>query len=94
MRKVIFFNFEESEESNDIKQKLAGLTEGDEVNVHLGEKIHYEAAFKSYNSADETAAFIIDRFYENGGELVSFKLNEITGLELPLSEETVEGEDE
>jgi hypothetical protein len=91
MRKVIFFNFEES---NNIKQKLAGLTEGDEVNVHLGEKIHYEAAFKSYNSDDETAAFIIDRFYENGGELVTFHLDEITGLELPLSEDAVEGEDE
>ena len=91
MRKVIFYNFEES---NDIKQKLAGLNAGDEVNVHLGEKIHYEDAFKSYNSGDETAAFIIDRFYENGGELVTFHLDEITGLELPLSEDAVEGEDE
>lgn len=91
MRKVIFYNFEES---NDIKQKLAGLNEGDEVNVHLGEKVHYESAFKSYNSDDETAAFNIDRFYENGGEQVTVDVDEITRLELPLGEDSVEGEDE
>jgi hypothetical protein len=77
-----------------IQEKLARLTEGTEVNVHVGGKIYYEASFTSLDYEEETAVFIIDRFYEHGGKQKSFSFNEITGLDLPLSENHTEGEDE
>ena len=91
MRKVLFFN---NESQDDISMKLAKLAPGDEVNVHAGEKVYYEAAFESFDEQSGTASFLIDRFYKNGGESISFEIDEITGIEMPLGDETVGSEDE
>lgn len=77
-----------------VQEILIQLTEGTEVNVHAGEKIYYEASLISIDIEGECAHFMIDRFYEHGGTQKSFSFNEITGLDLPVSEKNIEGEDE
>lgn len=81
-------------QSHHNQEKLARLTKDMEVNVHVGEKIYYEASFKEANFEEETADFIIDRFYEHGGIKITLSFNEITDLDLPVSEKNIEGEDE
>lgn len=90
MSKVYF----DDGQSQPIQEKLARLTKETEVNVHVGEKIYYEASFKKADFEIGTADFIIDRFYKHGGKKITLSFDEITDLDLPVTVNNIEGEDE
>ncbi|MEH7380585.1 hypothetical protein V7138_08905 [Bacillus sp. JJ1533] len=66
-------------------EQLQKLKKGSEVNLHVGDNTYYNAIFEKASPRTKNATFVIDKFYKEGGRLITIKCKEITSIDFPLS---------